>query len=181
FSRSYARARPELLLASDNNFLTGFEARFDECHIAVDLADSDGPHLDPVLGIHHVGKSAARITLDGRARHDSAVLDDTEPYADVHKLPWPQLAISVGEGSFESDRAGLRIDAIIENRKDALLQQSLPVCIERRHRDLSFGERLIHRRKMLLRERKGDGDRFQLRDDDYSARFPGANEITCID
>ena len=118
--------------------------------------------------------------MDGRTRHDGAVLDGIEPNANVDELPRPKLAISVGESGFESDRASLRIDAIIEDRKDALLPQSLPVCIERRHRDLPFGERMIHRPEMLLRQGKGDGDRFQLRDDDYSTRLPRANEISCV-
>jgi hypothetical protein len=48
-----------LLLTGDNDFLTGLEAGFDKCHIAVDLADPDRPHLDPVLGIHYVSKRAA--------------------------------------------------------------------------------------------------------------------------
>src|SRR5215475_5455850 len=87
----------------------------------------------------------------------------------------------VGERGLAFDCAGLSIDAIVEDRQYAFFQCSLPVGIKRRHWNLPFGERLLHRLEVLLRKREGYVDRLQLRDNHYSARFTRSNEIACID
>ncbi len=111
----HVRAREKKHLAVGNDGLARCYAILDD-HIPLNrAAHRNDARLHGLIGLHDVNKLALLPCLNGFRRDDSAILGRLENKHDLHKLPGPQDPFAIVERGLQVNRAGLRVDCVVND------------------------------------------------------------------
>ena len=89
--------------------------------------------------------------------------------------------VGVGELGFETDRAGRRVDLVVDDRQLAGRQQRRAVGGARFDRRRAGGERGGDARQVVLRRGEDDGDRLDLGDGDDAGLLRRVDHVALVD
>ncbi len=167
--------------AGGHHALIGFQALGDDRLHLILLRHRHRPHRDLVVRLHDIDEGAVRSALHGRGRRHHHLLERVGQQPDVDEAARPELQLAVGEFGLELDRAGRRIDLIVDDLELAGLDHGLVVGAERVHRQRAAGERAIDLAELLLRQGEQHRDRLELGDDDDAARVGGVHDVALVD
>ena len=153
--------------AAGHDGLADFETVGHGHFLAFGRTGLDVAHLHGVIRLHDVHEQACRATFERGRRNDDGVAQYVEQQADVDELVGKQAFVVVDEFGFRLDRAGGRIDLVIETGQRTggeLGGAGAVVCVGRQ---LVAGVHLLqHRRQIVFGNGEQYVDRLQLRDDD---------------
>ena len=119
-------------------------------------AGGHGTRLDRTVLFHYVDELAILAGLHGLVRHNQGIGMGRELERDPDELTRPELAVLIGEGSFQLDGSGSGIHGVVDEREVACLLLRLIVLGTHEDGELSHGHVFLDIPQ--LRFRNGEGD-----------------------
>jgi hypothetical protein len=109
-----ARRQPQLSIGDD--FVPCRHAFGDHHVVALLTFDHDIPHLGRAIRCHDVDELPGLRRLHGNRRYDGRARIGPQDYVHLDEQPGPESMIRVLERRLEPDRAGCRIDGVVDER-----------------------------------------------------------------
>ena len=163
----------------------GLHAAREDGRVGVLMADHHGLADHRVVRLHDIDVIAVRPALHGRRGHRHRVMHGRCLHPHPHEAAGPQRLLRIGERRLQLDRAGGRIDLVIEDGQRAPIQHGAgrrPRLVHRQHRRrCRGGHRGGDLRQILLRQVEHHRDRLQLREHDQPGRVGGMDDVAGID
>ena len=146
FPDRHAAAGREAQLALGDHGLAELEALVDHQRLIGPDAGRDRTRFHRAVRFDHEHEFSRLPGLDRLVGDHQRIGLRRQPEIDAHELARPELAIGVGEGSLELDRAGGHVHVVIDERQKARFPAGIVVLRDDRDRQLSNRHVLLHHR-----------------------------------
>ena len=88
---------------------------FDCRNVAIRRVHGDGLHRDGLVWLEQIHERAFGVALNDRVRHERRIVRCVHEQSRVDELIWKKRFVLVGENGLELERAGRRVNLIIES------------------------------------------------------------------
>ena len=119
--------------------------------------------------------------LNGGGGHDDRVLAQLQEQPYIHKLVRPKLGISIFKHRLQPSRPGCLVNLIVDCQQAPGCQLSLVVATISLNHERSRSHMLRDRRQLILWQRKENGNRLQLGDDQHRICVGSVHDVARVD
>src|ERR1041385_9043175 len=155
---------------------------FNRSYIPICCSDGNCLHRYRLIRLQDIDKRLLRVALNRDCRNQNYSVLRVNQQTRIHELIRKQRVVLVRENCFELDRAGCRVDLVVESKQCARRELGLLSAIERIDCEPAAAMQLLpNLRQVIFSNTKEHVYGFQLRDDEHAVCISGMNDVAGID